>query len=127
MGFSTLKSLLLQMPMVAAELVFLLLTTGLATFLPNTRILGMILNTTVSVIGMVLVWQLPDDQKGRLTGLALGAVFAVNIPLSLSLVSSKVAGFTKTSVTSALLFVAYCVGNLVGPQFFVTAEEPSYP
>ncbi|RHZ44861.1 uncharacterized protein CDV56_102539 [Aspergillus thermomutatus] len=127
-GFSTLKSLLMQMPLGAAQLVFLLLTTALATLLPNTRILGMIGNTTVSVIGMVLVWQLPDEnQKGRLTGLALGAVFAVNIPLSLSLISSNVAGFTKRSVTSALLFVAYCVGNIVGPQFFVTSEEPSYP
>ncbi|KAF7596897.1 hypothetical protein BBP40_011942 [Aspergillus hancockii] len=127
-GFSQLKSLIMQMPLGAAQVVFLVLTAGVATFIPNTRILGMIFNTTVSMAGMVLVWKLDEDnQKGRLTGLALGAVFAVNIPLSLSIISSNVAGFTKRSTTSALLFVAYCVGNIVGPQFFVDSEEPHYP
>jgi hypothetical protein len=88
----------------------------------------MIFNVVVSMIGMLLVWQLDEDnQAGRMAGLTMGAVFAVNIPLSLSLISSNVAGFTKRSVTSALLFVAYCVGNIVGPQVFLDTEEPSYP
>lgn len=118
----------MQMPLGAAQVVFLTLTAAFATFVPNTRILMMICNTTVSMIGMILVWKLDEDnQKGRLTGLSLGAVFAVNIPLSLSIISSNVAGFTKRSTTSALLFVAYCVGNIVGPQFFVESEEPHYP
>ena len=116
------------MPLGAAQVVFLILTAAFATFVPNTRILMMILNTSVSMIGMILVWKLDEDnQKGRLTGLSLGAVFAVNIPLALSIISSNVAGFTKRSATSALLFVAYCVGNIVGPQFFVESEEPHYP
>ncbi|KAL2810160.1 major facilitator superfamily domain-containing protein [Aspergillus granulosus] len=126
-GFSPLRSLLMQMPMGAAQIVFLTLTSGIATFVPRTRILMMILNTTTSMIGMILVWQLDEDnQKGRLTGLVLGSVFACNIPLSLSIISSNVAGFTKRSVTSALLFVAYCVGNIVGPQLFLESEEPHY-
>ncbi|EIT74891.1 major facilitator superfamily domain-containing protein [Aspergillus flavus] len=127
-GFTQLKSLLMQMPLGAAQIVFLLITAGVATAIRNTRILMMIFNTTVSLVGMVLVWKLDEDnQKGRLTGLALGAVFAVNIPLSLSIISSNVAGFTKRSTTSALMFVAYCVGNIVGPQFFLSSEEPHYP
>ncbi|KAL5363352.1 major facilitator superfamily domain-containing protein [Aspergillus floccosus] len=110
------------------SVVFLIISAGVATFVPRTRILMMIFNTVVSMVGMLLVWQLDEDnQKGRLTGLSLGAVFAVNIPLSLSIISSNVAGFTKRSVTSGLLFVAYCVGNIVGPQFFIDGEEPSYP
>lgn len=118
----------MQMPLGAAQVVFLILSAAVATFVPRTRIIMMIFNTTVSLIGMVLVWKLDEDhQKGRLTGLSLGAVFAVNIPLSLSIISSNVAGFTKRSVTSALLFVAYCVGNIVGPQFFLDNEEPAYP
>ncbi|KAB8261275.1 major facilitator superfamily domain-containing protein [Aspergillus pseudonomiae] len=127
-GFSQIKSLLMQMPLGAAQIVFLVITAGVATVIPNTRILMMIFNTTVSLVGMVLVWKLNEDnQKGRLTGLALGAVFAVNIPLALSIISSNVAGFTKRSTTSALMFVAYCVGNIVGPQFFLASEEPHYP
>ncbi|PYH49737.1 MFS general substrate transporter [Aspergillus saccharolyticus JOP 1030-1] len=127
-GFSQIRSLLMQMPLGAAQVVFLCLTASVATFVPNTRILMMILNTTTSLIGMILVWRLDDDnQVGRLVGLSLGAVFAVNIPLSLSIISSNVAGFTKRSTTSALLFIAYCVGNIVGPQFFLSSEEPHYP
>ncbi|GAB1208468.1 hypothetical protein APSETT445_007218 [Aspergillus pseudonomiae] len=127
-GVTSIKSLLMQMPLGAAQIVFLVITAGVATVIPNTRILMMIFNTTVSLVGMVLVWKLDEDnQKGRLTGLALGAVFAVNIPLALSIISSNVAGFTKRSTTSALMFVAYCVGNIVGPQFFLASEEPHYP
>lgn len=118
----------MQMPLGGAQIVFLILTAGIATFIPRTRILMMIFNTLTSLIGMILVWKLDEDnRRGRLTGLALGAVFAVNIPLSLSIISSNVAGFTKRSTTSALLFVAYCVGNIVGPQFFYSSEEPYYP
>ncbi|KAL4737962.1 major facilitator superfamily domain-containing protein [Aspergillus similis] len=127
-GFSQLKSLLMQMPLDGAQVVFLVLSAAVATWIPRARILMMIFNVTVSMVGMLLVWQLdPDNQIGRVVGLALGAVFAVNIPLSLSVISTNVAGFTKRSVTSALLFVAYCVGNIIGPQLFLTSEEPAYP
>lgn len=116
------------MPMGAAQIVFLILSSGVTTFVPSTRIAMMILNAAVSTIGMILVWKLDlDNQGGRLTGLTLGSVFAVNVPLSLSLISSNVAGFTKRSVVSALLFVAYCAGNIAGPQFYTTSEEPEYP
>jgi hypothetical protein len=88
----------------------------------------MMFSTSLSMMGMILIWKLDADNKGgRLTGLTFGGVFAVNIPLSLSLVSSNVAGFTKRSVISALIFVAYCVGNIVGPQFYLAEEEPDYP
>ncbi|KAL5335913.1 major facilitator superfamily domain-containing protein [Aspergillus crustosus] len=127
-GFTQLNSLLMQMPMGASQIVFLILSAAIATFIPHTRLLMMIFNTLVSMAGSILVWKLEaDNQVGRMVGLTLGAVFAVNIPLSLSIISSNVAGFTKRSVISALMFVAYCVGNIVGPQLFITAEEPGYP
>lgn len=88
----------------------------------------MILNTLISVVGMLLIWKLdPADQVGRMLGLALGVVYAINLPISLSIVTSNIAGFSKKSVVSALLFIAYCVGNMIGPQFFLASEEPSYP
>jgi hypothetical protein len=116
------------MPMGASQVIFLILSAGIATFIPRTRLIMMIFNTIISMIGSILVWKLDaDNQVGRMVGLTLGAVFAVNIPLSLSIISSNVAGFTKRSVTSALLFVAYCIGNIIGPQLFMSAEEPGYP
>ncbi|KAL4798008.1 major facilitator superfamily domain-containing protein [Aspergillus venezuelensis] len=127
-GYGRVRSLLMQMPLGAAQLVFIVLTTGFATLVPNTRTLMMIFNTSVSVVGMVLVWKLDESHaEARVAGLALSAVFAANTPLSLSLISSNIAGFTKRSLTSALLFIGYCVGNIAGPQFFYEREEPDYP
>ena len=33
---------------------------------------------------------------------------------------------TKKSTVSAMLFIAYCIGNIVGPQFYLASEEPTY-
>ncbi|KAJ5783273.1 hypothetical protein N7457_005047 [Penicillium paradoxum] len=126
-GFPHLEALLIQMPIGGAQLVFLLLTSGFASLVPKSRIPMMIVNTAVSMVGMLLIWKINDDNRaGKMTGLCLGGVFAANIPLSLSLITSNVAGFTKKSTVSALMFAAYCIGNIVGPQFFIPSEEPSY-
>ncbi|KAL2430458.1 putative transporter [Exophiala dermatitidis] len=124
-GFTDLKALLIQMPVGAAQLVFLLLTSGLASIIPSSRLVLMIFNTISSMVGMIMVYEL-KGRAGRMGGLCLAAVFACNIPLSLSLISSNVGGFTKRSVASATLFVAYCVGNIIGPQFFLASQKPRY-
>jgi hypothetical protein len=85
----------------------------------------MIFNCTISLIAMTLVYKL-DSNVGRMCALPFAATFAVNIPLSLSIITSNVTGYTKRSTTSALLFISYCLGNIVGPQFFFTREAPKY-
>lgn len=115
------------MPSGAAQIIFLVLTSTVATYVRSTRIVMMIANCVVGIIGYSLVYKLPeDDRVARMACLCLSAVFATNIPLSLSLVTSNVAGMTKRSVVSAMLFVAYCVGNIIGPQFYLASEEPVY-
>lgn len=42
------------------------------------------------------------------------------------MVSSNVAGFTKKAVTSAMVFIAYCAGNIIGPFLFFPSEAPGY-
>jgi threonine/homoserine efflux transporter RhtA len=87
----------------------------------------MILNVVVAVIGVVLIYTLDDLHKiVKLVGLAFVAAFAANIPLCLSIVTSNVAGSTKRSTISVAIFAAYCVGNIVGPQFFYASQEPVY-
>lgn len=46
--------------------------------------------------------------------------------MSLTMVSSNVAGTTKKQLTAAILFVGYCVGNIIGPQTFIASEAPGY-
>ncbi|OQV08580.1 hypothetical protein CLAIMM_12829 isoform 4 [Cladophialophora immunda] len=124
-GFSNLKALLIQMPVGVSQLVFLLLTSSLATLLPSARLVLMIINTLTSMAGMIMVYEC-KGRAARMGGLCLASVFAANVPLSLSLISSNVGGFTKRSVASATLFVAYCIGNIAGPQFFKSHEAPRY-
>ncbi|KAK5807488.1 hypothetical protein VI817_001746 [Penicillium citrinum] len=127
-GFTDLKALLMQMPQGAAQIIFLILTSLAVTWIPHSRVLAQIFNTLVSVVGMLLIWKLnPEEQVGRMVGLSIGIVYAINLPISLSIVTSNVAGFSKKSVVSSLLFISYCVGNVIGPQFFLASEEPSYP
>ncbi|KAJ5937650.1 hypothetical protein N7454_003992 [Penicillium verhagenii] len=126
-GYSDFKSLLLQMPMGASQLVFLITTAAIATYIKSSRIMAMMLNVIVAVIGIVLIYTLDDTHRvAKLLGLAFVAAFAVNIPLSLSIVTSNVAGATKRSTISVAIFAAYCVGNIVGPQFFFASQSPKY-
>lgn len=124
-GFDNLTSILLQMPIGGCQILFLVISSGLASYLRNARVLLMVFNTTFALVGMVLVYSL-RAQAGRMTGLIFAATFAVNIPISLSLVTSNISGFTKRSTSSALVFVAYCVGNIAGPQFYLTNQAPRY-
>lgn len=110
-----------------AEIVFIITSSIIATFIPSARVLVMISNLLISLVGMALVWKLEaSNAAGRMVGLALSVVFAVNLPLSLSIVTSNIAGFSKRSVASGMIFVAYCVGNIVAPQFFFAWQAPVY-
>ncbi|KAF9873142.1 allantoate permease [Colletotrichum karsti] len=64
-------------------------------------------------------------------GVTLFAYFLLSpgpaaMPLAMSLVQANYRGVTKKMTMSALLFLAYCAGNIAGPQFFKTSEEPHY-
>lgn len=97
-------------------------------FAGSSRVFMMIFITTASLLGVLLIWKLdPSNKAGRLMSIYISVGYAVNIPLCMSLVSSNVAGFSKRSTVSAMVFVAYCLGNIVGPQFYNASEAPSYP
>lgn len=46
--------------------------------------------------------------------------------MSLTMVSSNVAGSTKKQLTSAVVFSGYCIGNIIGPQTFLTSEARKF-
>lgn len=113
--------------MAAVALVFLLISAFTCNRFRGLRCYWMIATLLVSLIGILLMRQLPTEKKwGRLVGVWLVSVFGAGWPLSLSLVSSNFAGFTKKSTVTAILFIGYCVGNIAGPQLFKTNEAPKY-
>jgi MFS family permease len=127
-GFSPLNSLLLQMPAGVTQILALVFICLMATYIKNIRLVLMISMVLISLLGMCLVYGLPySNSYGRLVGIWLCSPFAANIPISLSLISSNVGGFTKKATISAMLFIAYSAGNIIGPQFFFDAQKPTYP
>lgn len=75
-----------------------------------------------------MVRQLDENSKvSRLWGMYLFSCISCDFPLVLSLIASNVAGQTKKTFVDALFFVAYCVGNIAGPQVFIASEAPRYP
>jgi hypothetical protein len=127
-GYKGLDALLLQMPGGATQLIFVLLACYLPSRFKNIRLIVMSFLNLISLVGMAMVYAIPAENKAaRLGGYCLCTIFAANIPLALSLVSSNVGGFTKKATVNAMLFVAYCAGNIAGPQFYMSKEAPSYP
>lgn len=60
---------------------------------------------------------LPASAKwGRLVALWFTNFQSIGFVLGLVMISSNIGGYTKKQFTSGLVFVAYCAGNIVGPQ-----------
>ena len=64
--------------------------------------------------------------RGRLVALWMCYFQGLGFSMSLTIVSSNVAGYTKKQLTGAALFTGYCVGNIIGPQTFKASEKPGY-
>jgi ACS family allantoate permease-like MFS transporter len=80
-----------------------------------------------SMIGMLLIVCLPlSNNSGRLAGYYLTQASPTGFVALLSLISSNVAGYTKKTTVGALYLIAYCAGNIIGPQTFRPKDAPRY-
>ncbi|PGH23899.1 hypothetical protein AJ80_01961 [Polytolypa hystricis UAMH7299] len=129
-GFDTLGTQYLQIPGGAVQ--FLALLTGgfvcshFATKF-HVRSAAMIFANSVCIIGAGLLVGLPSSNKwGRLVALWLCYFQGLGFSMSLTIISSNIAGYTKKQVTGGMLFIAYSVGNIIGPQTFKDSEKPGY-
>ncbi|RDW84454.1 hypothetical protein BP6252_02044 [Coleophoma cylindrospora] len=126
-GFTSLQTSLMNMPLSFLQAIFTLLGGWAQTKLPNARLIVASVAMIPPIIGTVLINQLDLSNKwGRLVGLWLLAGYPTGFMVLLSLLATNVAGTTKKSVASGMVFVMYCVGQIVGPQCFKTAEAPTY-
>jgi hypothetical protein len=126
-GVDTLGSQYLQIPGGAVQFVSLLAGGFICTRYPNSRCLLMTVANAICIIGAGLLVGLPNDNKwGRLVALWLCYFQGLGFSMSLTIVSSNIAGYTKKQLTGAVLFTGYCVGNIIGPQTFKDSEKPGY-
>jgi hypothetical protein len=40
--------------------------------------------------------------------------------------SANTSGYTKRVMRNALTLIAFCIGNLIGPQMFASSDAPNY-
>ncbi|CAG7950463.1 unnamed protein product [Penicillium salamii] len=124
-GFSTFHTLLLGIPGGVIVFIFVLLSGVISSKVANTRCLVMIGCNVISIIGSALVYA-TGSVGSRYAGLLLMGIYSAAMPISMAMISSNIGGFTKRATVSAIYFIMYCAGNIVGPQLFFEKEAPKY-
>ncbi|KAF2025099.1 MFS transporter [Setomelanomma holmii] len=126
-GVDTLGTQYLQIPGGAVQFLSLLAGGFICTHYPNSRCITMTVANIICIIGAGLLVGLPASNKwGRLVALWMCYFQGLGFSMSLTIVSSNIAGYTKKQLTGAALFTGYCVGNIIGPQTFKDSEKPGY-
>ncbi|KAL3298246.1 putative MFS transporter [Colletotrichum asianum] len=125
-GYSALDSILFQFPLGAICAIGIPLTGWLCSKYRNIRIITLIICTPPVIAGFVTIWKsewgvrpvalLGLRPVAPVVGYSLIGFFGPVVSLTVTLGASNVAGETKKSFMASAVFVAYCVGNIVGPQ-----------
>lgn len=126
-GYDEGQTILMGMPASAFQLFTVILAAFITSNLRSSRLYAMAVTYVMAIGGCLMIMLVPKEKKlVRLGGFWIITAVAPVFPLMLSLFASNTAGFTKKSTTSAFIFIGYCVGNLAGPQFFISTEAPHY-
>ncbi|KAL8738255.1 MAG: hypothetical protein Q9181_000935 [Wetmoreana brouardii] len=121
-SYTTLDSILLQFPLGAIVFIFILLTGYLSSRIHNIRLILLILCCLPVIAGCAMIWKSSWYHRAPtpVAGYTIIGFFGPVVSLIISIGMANVAGATKKSFTAAAIFVAYCVGNIVGPQLIKT-------
>ncbi|KAG7420581.1 putative transporter [Fusarium oxysporum f. sp. raphani] len=68
---------------------------------------------------VMIIWLLP-------TLIAVCSSFTGALIVALQMPASNVGGYTKRTTATAFVFLAYCIGNIIGPHGFIGSEAPIY-
>ncbi|CUS14887.1 unnamed protein product [Tuber aestivum] len=125
-GLSADKSLLYSAPTGAVQFVSSLLFGWLADRYKNRMTLAAVA-MSISLLGFTLAVALPrSNLNGNLAAYYIIGVAPAAFVLLISCISSNVAGYTKKTTVNAIVFIAYCVGNLIGPHTINLKDGPMY-
>ncbi|KAF2808121.1 dipeptide transmembrane transporter [Mytilinidion resinicola] len=127
MGFSGITTTLLTLPVGGTECVAMIVAGGASWYYTNGRTVIMFVVALPTLVGTILLEALPQSATwGRCVGVWLLLCVPASYAILLSLISSNIAGFSKKITTTFMVFVSFCVGNIVSPQLFLTSEAPHY-
>ncbi|KAJ6172468.1 hypothetical protein N7470_001535 [Penicillium chermesinum] len=126
-GFTSLQSTLISIPY---SLITVAAITGSGWLAGRYQQLNCLLIIAViipCIVGSAIIYCRANIVRGvQLFGYFLLSTGPAAMPLAMSLVQANYRGVTKKMTVTALLFLAYCAGNIAGPQFFLKSEAPTY-
>ncbi|KAF7374742.1 MFS general substrate transporter [Mycena sanguinolenta] len=130
LGFSPLDTILEgTIPQDVLGIFWLILAGYILTKFKNMRFYWVMLSTIPACIGMLVLSLVPTTHKNlwpKWGAYLITVTFPICSALVWSTLSTNVAGRTKKSVISVVLFVAYSFGNAVGAQVFQAKWAPRY-
>ncbi|PLB48599.1 MFS general substrate transporter [Aspergillus steynii IBT 23096] len=117
-GYSSLESILFQFPLGGLSAVGIILTGWLCSRFPSTRVISLLVCCLPVIAGFAMIWKSTWGYQPvvPVVGYSLIGFFGPVVSLTISLGASNIAGETKKSFMASAVFVAYCVGNIIGPQ-----------
>ncbi|KAK9466989.1 major facilitator superfamily domain-containing protein [Lipomyces arxii] len=125
-GFTNERTTIIQMPSGAVSIIATLFATYVVAIVGE-RALMVAFITIPSIIGAGLLLGLSDNYKvGKLFGVYLLNFCPAMLPIIYSWGAANTAGYTKRTMRNALTLMAFCIGNIIGPQMFKAHDAPNY-
>lgn len=125
-GFSTKQTTIIQMPSGAVSIVAIFFATYfIGSFGQRCYMITVV--TLPSILGAGLLLGLDNSHRiGKLFGVYLLNSCPAMLPIIYTWNSANTSGYTKRTMRNGLTLVAFCVGNLIGPQMFPAGDSPDF-
>lgn len=126
-GYTKFQTMLVGLP--SGAIAFTLVWIGGLgpKYFPNSRCYFGVLLAIIPMIGTLVLLLLPASASwGIVASTWFAGATAPPLGQTVGLMASNVKGNTKKSVTSAVFFIFYCVGCIVGPQLWQKQDAPRY-
>ncbi|OHX01136.1 pantothenate transporter [Colletotrichum incanum] len=126
-GYSKFETMLVGLPSEAIAFILVWIGGLGPRFFPNTRCFFGVFLAAVPMLGSLLLVILPANLKwGIVASTWLAGSTAPPLGQVVGLMASNIKGNTKKSVVSAIFFIFYCIGCIVGPQLWQKKDAPRY-
>lgn len=125
---NSLMTVVLGIPFGAFQMLWVISGTFMASRIRNSRTIVMFLYLIPTIIGVCLMWKLSHKTQkiAVLFGYYIVGAYVCSLVLALQMPATNLGGYTKRTTSVALVFLAYCAGNIIGPHAFLSKEAPIY-
>lgn len=126
-GFTSLQTTLINIPYSLISTSIIMGSGYLAGRFQTLNCFLIMIVITHCILGSAIIYKRQNIPHGfHLFAYFLLSSGPAAMPLNMALVQSNYRGVTKKMTITALLFLAYCGGNIAGPHFFRKSEDPTY-